>query len=166
MKKTILALILAIALSCAAALPASAGSSGAAYKKILAQLKELDYDDLLELRYVVNELIKQAEGCKEVTVPTGVYKIGEEIPEGHWTIRAAGTANAAIIYYYQKPDESGFFPDAAYPFYINQVATEDLRAYESSLAASIDIDMKNGWYFQCDSAVLFSPYEEQDLGFK
>lgn len=172
MKKVVLSLLAALlVLSCSAAAPAVASPSGAAYKRIIAQINDLDYTDLVKLRDLIDARLEKlkpqdTEAPREVTVPAGVYKIGVDIPAGYWTIRADGAMNISTVYYFQKPDESGLAPDPFYPFYFYQVASPDMCAYASSLTESVDIDMADSWYFSCDTAVVFSVFTgKPNLGF-
>lgn len=50
-------------------------------------LSGMSFDELIALQEQVNIALWNSDGWKEVTVPVGVYKVGEEIPAGKWTIK-------------------------------------------------------------------------------
>lgn len=52
-------------------------------------LSALSFDELVALRQQVNQEITKRPEWKEVTVPAGLWKVGEDIPAGKWTISAA-----------------------------------------------------------------------------
>ena len=53
-------------------------------------LSDLTFDDLIALRAQVQlEMMSRGE-WEEVEVPQGVYKVGEDIPDGSWTIKCGG----------------------------------------------------------------------------
>lgn len=49
----------------------------------------LSFEELISLQTKVNQALWASDGWKEVTVPEGVYKIGEDIPAGRWTLKRA-----------------------------------------------------------------------------
>ena len=52
-------------------------------------LSGLSYDELVALKDRINLAIWNSENWQEVTVPQGVWKVGEDIPAGTWTVRCA-----------------------------------------------------------------------------
>ena len=52
----------------------------------LPDLSGLSYDELVQLRDKINLAIWNSEEWQEVTVPIGVWVVGEDIPVGHWSI--------------------------------------------------------------------------------
>lgn len=53
-------------------------------------LSSMTYDDLIALnRQIIAEIMNRPE-WKEVTVPAGMWIIGQDIPEGYYSIRATG----------------------------------------------------------------------------
>ena len=53
----------------------------------LPDISGLSYEELVQLRDCINLAIWNSEEWQEVTVPPGLWKIGDDIPAGHWTIR-------------------------------------------------------------------------------
>ena len=49
----------------------------------------LSFEELVALQTKVNQALWDSDGWNQVTVPEGVYKIGEDIPAGRWTLKRA-----------------------------------------------------------------------------
>lgn len=49
-------------------------------------LSGLSYDELVALKDKINLAIWNSQKWQEVTVPQGVWKVGEDIPAGTWTV--------------------------------------------------------------------------------
>ena len=52
-------------------------------------LSGMSYDELVILKDRIDKTIWDSQEWQEVTVPQGLYKIGEDIPAGKWTILAS-----------------------------------------------------------------------------
>lgn len=52
-------------------------------------LPGMTYDELVALKDQINLAIWNSQEWQEVTVPQGLWKVGEDIPAGHWTVRCA-----------------------------------------------------------------------------
>lgn len=133
----------------------------------LPDLSGLSYDELVELREQINLAIWNSEEWQEVSVPPGLWKIGEDIPAGHWTIKPGISHGYFYVWYFEEPNEFGR-PFATLTKYVNQaIATEDFHAFGDEYLHFTDFDMKEGWYFYSDHTVIFTPYAgKPDLGFK
>lgn len=140
-----------------------------------AALAEIDlsgmtYDELVALKDQINLAIWNSQEWQEVTVPIGVWKVGEDIPEGHWTIKPApgGTMSWGSVSYGTTLDEVG--KSLAYDF--NGVYFSEMVKLEDSGAmvelTELDIDMKAGMYVVIDhNDMIFTPYAgKPSLGFK
>ena len=135
----------------------------------LPDISSLSYDELVELKDSINLAIWNSQEWQEVTVPMGVWTVGEDIPVGHWSISLSPDTSSkwASITYCDLLDASG--TDAGNRFscdiyaYLN-VASPDNDNYPQI----IDIDCKPGTYIIIGHAnVVFTPYSgKPDLGFK
>ncbi len=132
-------------------------------------LSGMTYEELVALKDQINLAIWNSEEWQEVTVPQGVWKIGEDIPEGHWTITCAGDGRATIEYG-DELNESGkslsWFGDI---YYSERIYSKESIMYdENSSKVSIDLEVKEGNYIIIDSGnVIFTPYTgKPSLGFK
>jgi hypothetical protein len=52
-------------------------------------LSGMSFDELVALKDQINLAIWNSQEWQEVTVPQGVWKVGEDIPAGTWTIKCA-----------------------------------------------------------------------------
>ena len=133
-------------------------------------LSGMTFDELVALRDKINLAIWESQEWQEVTVPIGVWRVGEDIPAGHRTIKAApgGNMSWGVVTYGTKLDELGkvLEYDSEGFYYSEQVKAEGSNA--SVTLSEIDIDMQDGAYVvigECD--MIFTPYSgKPSLGFK
>lgn len=133
-----------------------------------ADLSGMSYDELVELRDQINLAMWESDEWQEVTVPQGVWVVGEDIPAGHWTIKAADDASS-YVKYGDELDESGKDIDYS-PVKISELLISTSASYynKNSDRTEIDVDAKEGYYFVIDmGSAVFTPYSEKpSLGFK
>lgn len=131
-------------------------------------LSGMSYAELVELKDQINLAMWNSKEWQEVTVPQGVWKVGEDIPAGHWMI-SASNKSYVMISYGSKLDESKKGIDWFSSGMIMEtlVGQDHIFASEDSLH-SIDIEMVAGYYFVVeDGTVVFTPYTgKPSLGFK
>ena len=128
----------------------------------LPDISGLSYDELVQLKDQINLAMWNSKEWQEVTVPGGLYKVGEDIPEGHWTIRALPPKGYYNVVYFDKINEYGTDPDWGFSGWNGL-----LSALDDDRLHYIDLDMKSGMYFKCGGPVVFTPYSgKPDLGFK
>lgn len=75
-------IIAAVALAACLAAPALAD----------IDLSGLSFEELLELQKQVTTALWASDGWQEVTVPTGIYEVGTDIPAGRWNVTARESA--------------------------------------------------------------------------
>lgn len=132
----------------------------------LPDLSGLTYDELVQLRDKINFAMWNSQEWQEVTVPAGTWKVGENIPAGHWSIKmsAHGITN---VYYCEEVDELGQPVCWGAKYVHKEVASEDFHGFKQSYNNVIDFDVQEGWYLYFDTEVIFFPYTgKPDLGFK
>lgn len=121
-------------------------------------LSGMSYEELVALRDQLNTAIWASKEWAGVSIPQGTYKIGEDIPAGHWTVRAA-SKSICMVTYCEKVDEFG---DADWmgAMKSESLCAEDTSVYDPNNDLSqTDFDMKEGWYVIIDmGGVIFSPY--------
>ena len=136
----------------------------------LPDLSGLTYDELVELRDRINLAMWNSQEWQEVTVPAGVWEVGVDIPEGHWTIRIAAEDQLTNIVYTDKLDEVGKDVGYGWKGYHTSLCNKKLKNGSLKWPEYIeeaDIDMKAGMYFICKIPVVFTPYTgKPSLGFK
>ena len=138
----------------------AAGASG-------VDLSGMTFDELVALREQLNLAIWNSAEWQEVNVPEGIWIVGEDIPAGHWSIRVAAKHDYFYVLYFDKLDDVGKRPARDAYIFSQDIATEDYHPFGEINATSVDIDMKEGWYFECGGEVIFTPFAgKPDLGFK
>ena len=156
--KKLITMILILAL----ALPALAMAD-------LPDISDLSFDELVKLKDEINLAIWNSQEWQEVFVPVGVWKIGENIPAGEWTISAASDDPiiGTFIVYCDKLDGSGLSGSASGSVYHFQ-AIENKNSGEGWYPTSIDIKCREGLYIVIsEGPALFTPFAgKPDLGFK
>ena len=128
-------------------------------------LSGMSFDELVELRDQINLAIWNSQEWQEVTVPAGVWVIGEDIPAGHWSIEPMD-GHMAYIVYCQELDESGFSYKYRTPHFDKTIVSKSHKQHDMYFN-TIDLVMESNYYFINDSTVIFTPYAgKPDLGFK
>ncbi len=140
-----------------------------------AALAEIDlsgmtYDELVALKDQINLAIWNSQEWQEVTVPIGVWKIGEDIPAGHWTIKLAPGSQMGwgSIQWGAELDTTGKKTQyvSGGPNYSEMLEeTGDLGV---SPLTEIDLDLTADSYLVIEYAdMIFTPYAgKPSLGFK
>ena len=155
MKKRIIALVLALILIAPAAL-ADVDLSG------------MTFEELLELQRQVTAAIWASDGWQEVTVPTGVYEVGVDIPAGYWTIRPID-GDTAIVKWGDVLNE--IRTDTAWSectIFVREQITSPTDSYSKyNSVESVSWNVFEGTYIVIeDGAVIFTPFTGHNLGFK
>ncbi len=118
-------------------------------------LSSYTWEELVELSAKINAELMSRPEFKEVIVPIGAYKVGEDIPAGKWTIY--GHKNSGIIYWGKELDEYGV-----------EIAKGKMIDYFThwSEKDSITWNLVEGTYIVVTiDPVKFTPYIPQSLGF-
>ena len=132
-------------------------------------LSSMTFDELIALKDKINLAIWNSQEWQEVTVPQGVWKIGEDIPEGHWAIKCANSGSSTFVIVGYAISEDGKNVDRSTEegkdiWYWEEVYGEDgygdLKEW--------DYEFKEGMYVQIDhSNSIFTPYAgKPSLDFK
>ena len=136
-------------------------------------LSALSFDQLIQLREQITRELTSRPEWKEVTVPIGLWKVGEDIPAGHWTITAAdrGESNIKIgDILASNGREVDYFNSKFYgSFYYEIELTSPQYSFydENKDISSFDIVLTDGLYIEINrAAVVFTPYiGKPSLGF-
>lgn len=133
-------------------------------------LSGLSYKELVALKDRINLAMWESEEWQRVTVPQGVYRVGEDIPAGHWTITAADGQYASISWG-TKLTQSGQDVEMDWENGIYEYESLTSPTYEFFTEGSrteVDFDLEIGQYIVVTYGdVLFTPYQgKPSLGFK
>lgn len=130
-------------------------------------LSGMSFDELVALKQKINLAIWSCQEWQEVTVPEGLYVVGEDIPEGTWTIKAA-TDHFTVIKFGDKLEENGIEVAYSNKYGSGEAYSKASRSYRESDPLEFTFTAKKGDYVQVDYApALFTPFAgKPDLGFK
>lgn len=119
----------------------------------------LSLSELAELQSRITLAMFETDEWQEVEVPQGVYKIGEDIPAGKWTIRAID-GGRAYVYWGDVLSASGLSISASGRIYAyGNLYSKTAPTYQVTDRAEITFDMQDGQYFIVDMGVaVFTPY--------
>ena len=134
-------------------------------------LSGMSYDELVALKDQINMAIWESEEWQEVTVPQGVWVVGEDIPAGKWTIRCVDDAFRTEINWGDTLSEDGtsvsrnkrgeifvYISNPEHKWY----KAGDMTEYNVTLQAGDYVEVAND-----ESAAVFTPYAgKPSLGFK
>lgn len=128
-------------------------------------LSGMTYEELVELKDRINKAMWECEEWEEVTVPQGVWEIGVDIPEGHWTIKPESGSMAYVII---GDFRTGSTVDGSKSSVT--VAAKDWEYYNSSYMQEADVILESGRFVEVSpdaGKAVFTPYSgKPDLGFK
>ncbi|MBQ9464322.1 MAG: hypothetical protein IJU67_03490 [Lachnospiraceae bacterium] len=132
-------------------------------------LSGLSFDELAALRDRCQLEMMAREEWQEVTVPAGIYKIGRDIPAGHWTIRLPEkhTMGTVMLSRYDALNSRGDEVDTDRTSFYSFM----LLMHENSMHTGVtetDMILQPDEYIQISNgSVIFTPYTgKPDLGFK
>ena len=129
-------------------------------------LSNMSFDQLVALREQVNLAIWNSQEWQEVTVPEGIYKIGIDIPVGHWSIRVASKVDYFYISYFDKIDDIGKGPARGAQYYSEEIASPGYSKL-TNYNDIVDFDLQDGWFLKIGGQAIFTPYTgKPDLDFK
>ena len=131
-------------------------------------LSALSYDELVALKEQINLAIWKCQEWQEVEVPQGVWVVGEDIPAGKWTIKAANGVRATV-YWGDTLDASGMSLSYSSRIYeLETLYSVNHSRYDRGDPTEVTWDLKEGQYFiVANGIVVFTPYAgKPSLGFK
>lgn len=130
-------------------------------------LSGMSFDELVALKQKINLAIWNCQEWQEVTVPQGIYVVGEDIPEGTWTIRAA-TDHFTAIRFGDTLEPNGIEVAYSSNFGSGDAYSPASSRYRESDPVEFTFTAKKGDYIEVGYApALFTPYTgKPDLGFK
>lgn len=129
-------------------------------------LSGLSSAELVILKNKVNVAIWESGDWKQVTIQPGVWKVGEEIPAGHYHVTAA--EGDAIKFRYGDTLSAG---KTAVTYSSNAYISESLfhpsaKSYRPGSATSVNVDMQEGCYVDVSlGCAVLSPYTGAEFAF-
>lgn len=125
-------------------------------------IDEMSFSDLITLREEVNSALWGSEELKSVTVPVGVYKIGNEIPVGKWVIRPVEGSTAMIIIG-TKTKNNGM--EIEPPYWHEQITSPSDSYSKYNKTSEVVVTLESGYISIGQSPVYFEPYLDEPFEF-
>lgn len=158
--RKLISIILALCLLCCGSFVAAEAS---------VDLSKLSYDELVSLKDQINLAIWNSAEWEEVEVPQGVYRVGVDIPAGHWVIKCANEWRNTGIVWGEYLEDSGkdirFEGRNSYEWVYNP----NHKNYKKGDGVTeYDFEVRNGDYIviQSGSAIFMPYYGKPNLTFK
>lgn len=119
----------------------------------------LSLAELAELQSRITLAMFETDEWQEVEVPQGVYKIGEDIPAGKWTIQPVNGGHT-YVYWGDMLKPSGLSLSGSGKIYeYANLYSKTHEWYRTDDRTEITFDMQDGQYFIVDMGVaVFTPY--------
>lgn len=132
-----------------------------AVAETMIDLSGMTIDELVALKDQINLAIWNSDEWQEITVPQGVWLVGEDIPAGHWSISCADGYSTGIVLG-TKLDETGHDIDVWNSdfYYGDSVKNPNNKVFNANTdKTTIDFDLKDGTYVIISNAsAIFTPY--------
>ena len=144
--------LIAVTLILALLLPAAALAD-------LPDISGLSLDELYQLNRKIRSEILSRSQWGTVTVPEGYYVVGEDIPEGHWTITYL-SGSYSMIEVFEKADATGHAPANIMDDYQTYVVCDPQSEYAYvSPYKEIDLTLPAGYHVVISSGpAVFRPF--------
>ena len=154
-EETIMKKLITVVLILALLIPAAALAD-------LPDISGLSFDELAQLIRTAKWALWACPEWKEVEVPAGVYKIGEDIPAGRWSIQVS-SGDYSYYAYGSKTDRTGTKIDDDYCEVFGSISGD---ASDHSLH-QLDITFEDGFYFEIHKTCYFYPcVKKLDFNFR
>lgn len=120
----------------------------------------IPYESLVSLKEDINLAMWMSAKWEEVTVPQGTWKVGEDIPAGHWTVKCASGASYTRISWGEKLSDNG--EDISYwgrNSQSNTVYNASKYTEKDNYLHEYSFEVINGDYIQIEQgSAVFMPY--------
>ena len=128
-------------------------------------LSGMTFDELVALRDQIDLAIWNSQEWQEVEVPQGVWRVGEDIPAGKWTIRAVSGGNAYVKVGNELKDGG---TDVKSKYTLDIYAPDHRYYTEGKNMTEGTAELEAGQYVSINYAnAVFTPYAgKPSLGFK
>lgn len=125
-------------------------------------LSGMTFDELVSLKDQINLAIWNCQEWQEVTVPMGVWKVGEDIPAGHWSITSNRWAHIQVGTALSATGHEIDIMGTSYWY------SQSIDPNDPSEPSEIDYEFKDGEYVVIEYGdVIFTPFAgKPSLGFK
>lgn len=141
-------------------------------------LSGMSYDELVALKDQINKAIWESQEWQEVTVPQGVWRVGEDIPAGKWVIKCADVDRKDYLLSKCSFEWGNVLNDSKVRISwassrwdsTTEVYNPNSTEYEEGQATEYEWDAQDGDYIVINTQyapAVFTPYSgKPSLGFK
>lgn len=119
----------------------------------LPDLSDLTFDELGQLIIKAKQALWACPEWQQVEVPAGIYKIGEDIPAGHWSIQVP-SGDFVYYAYGSQTDRTGTKIDDDHCDIFGGISGD---ASDHGLH-QLDVIFEDGYYFEIHGTCYFYPY--------
>ena len=128
-------------------------------------LSGMSFDELVALKDKINLAIWNCQEWQEVDVPQGVWKVGEDIPAGKWTITAKPKSSVMV----SIGDNTVYDGTTVAAFVFEAIYAPDHDSFdENKNMTSWTVELEDGQYVGIENGIsVFAPFSgKPSLGFK
>ena len=140
-------------------------------------LSNMSYGQLVILKNLINKAMWESREWQEVTVPQGIWVVGEDIPAGTWTVKCADVGRTNYMLQYcdiewgESLHESGRYVNWQGRYDTNiHIYNPNHKEYEGGHITEYTLTVKDGDYIIISNTynqAVFTPYSgKPSLGFK
>ena len=132
-------------------------------------LSKMTFEELIQLKDAINIAIWNSKEWQEVEVPAGVWKVGEDIPSGHWTIRISNPEQAyTIVDWGDVLNDTKTGISIKGNYYSIMLYGDKSSIYKEGDLTEYNFELSDGqWVVIHSKAVVFTPYSgKTTFGFK
>ena len=126
------------------------------------------YDELVQLVNEAQKLMMESDKWQEVEVPAGVYKIGEDIPAGHWDISPVRKGRNMLTWGKKlNEDKTGILSENDALIEVILLYDTENGLYKDGQQTFVSWELIDGQYIEISSgSAVFSPYQGNRFTFK
>lgn len=117
-------------------------------------LSSMTYEELVDLNTQLNTALWTHQDFEEVTVPAGVYKIGEHIPAGQWQIYPM-QGSFCGIFYGTEINAAGTEVEFLDVISSAVIYSETSSVYDDGDPTYWIITLSDGYYIEFNKSVIF-----------
>ena len=132
------------------------------------EVDEYTLEELAELKNDINLALWNSYSWDKVLVPSGIYTVGENIPEGEWKVEPP-SESTILIKYGSSLNKHQMNLDVSYDGWFKVLASEDSNYYSKGDETKATLKMDADYYVCLNNGIYawFSPNAETvSLGFK
>lgn len=129
------------------------------------KMSDMSVEELVTIHTLSQHYLFNHPDLKRVLVPAGTYKIGDEIPAGHWTIIAPDEIATIHVIYGTAVDQFGNI-DVYKPQTNCLIYGSKSYVYRVGNPTEVDYVLEKGKYIQLSSGAYFQVYAGHKFSFE